>query len=205
MSEHIYHSVRGKIDRTAYAIARMEIGTYEFPDKKPKFRLVDGLKVFRVVNREAMRYGWGHAGDEDWKATATEKHLFNKDGKYHEYLQRRLAVHRQRLAGGYEEELAKLTEDGNALTEMSATLYRTLMDDLTDPDRAKDISFKDRAALYRDVTRLEAQLKGDSSTRGPQPVIKANNVIGTLNLPNSVRDRVQAQIADIEGTVIVEE
>jgi hypothetical protein len=176
----------------------MENGTYEFPDGKAKYSTTEeGLKVFRVVQAEALRYGWQK--EPGWKANDMYQKVFgDKDSQHHQFYMKALTKHRMRLAGGFTEELAKLTDDGDALSKMSKRLYDTLMDDLNDPDRSKDISFRDRAALYEKVTKLEAQTKGDFGSQGRQPVIRAQTVIGQLNLPNSVRERVQKQVADLE-------
>jgi hypothetical protein len=44
-------------------------------------------------------------------------------------------------------------------------------------------------------------MKGDTKTREPQPVIQATNVIGTLNLPDSVKGRVMKQMEVLEGAL----
>jgi len=198
----ITNAVRGKVDRTAYAVALMEIGRYEWPDGKEKYaRDESGIRVYRVVRQEAQRYGWGYES-LNRISRVTYQDLFSEDGKYHKLYEERLTHHRMRLHEGYVGELAKLTEDGNALTQLSEKLYASLMDDLSDPERVRQISFRDRAFLYKETVKLDAQVKGDASTSGPQPVINATNVIGTLNLPASVQGNVMEKLDAIEGDAV---
>lgn len=198
----ITNIVRGKIDRTAYAVALMEIGRYEWPDGKEKYsRDESGIRVYRVVKQEAQRYGWGME-DVHQVGRKTHQDIFSEEGKYHKLYEERLTHHRMRLHEGYVGELAKLTDNGNALTQLSDKLYASLMDDLSDPESVKKISFRDRAFLYKEVTKLDAHVRGDAGTSGPQPVINANNVIGTLNLPDSVQGGVMAKLDAIEGETV---
>ena len=200
----ITQNTRKKIDKAAYAMALMERGLYEWPDGKQRYRMVEGMREYRAVQSEAMRYAWGSVG------SATYTLVFNnEDSLHHQFYEERLSYHRRRLEGGYTEALAELTDGGDALKKLSVALYDSLMDELSDPERSKEISFRDRATLYRDVTKLEAGLKGDAATKGGQPAgslhIEAGTVIGNLSLPATVRDRVEAALQDIVDAEAEEE
>ena len=193
--DHIWNQTKLKIDKVAEAVAMMEEGQFEFPDGKPRFANEDGMKVHRVVRKDAMHYA-GYARESQQAYT----NIFNADGPWHGYFQERYNWHKQRLSGGFRKALAELTEGGGALETMSAKLYESLMYELNDPELAKKIPFRERAALYRDVTKLAAQVKGESETRHKPQVTQPSVMVGIINkLPEGVAKKAQDKLEVIEG------
>lgn len=193
--DHIWNQTKLKIDKVAEAVAMMEEGQFEFPDGKPRFANEDGMKVHRVVRKDAMHYA-----DYARESQQAYTNIFNADGKWHGYFTERLNWHRQRISGGFRKALAELTDDGSALNTMSAKLFESLMYELNDPELAKKIPFRERAALYRDVTKLAAQVKGESETRHKPQVTQPSVMVGIINkLPEGVAKKAQDKLEVIEG------
>lgn len=200
VGEGMWKQVKEKVDKVAEAVALMEVGQFEFADGKPKFTTEDGMQVPRVVKKEAMEYG-GYKMPSQNAFT----HIFSEKGEWRPYFLERLRWHRQRLSGGYRKALAELTDGGTALTEMSAKLWESLMYDLSDPDKAGKISFRDRAALYRDVTKLNAALIGEADSRRGPPRVSGPSVLNVINLPAAVAQKAQENLEVIEGELATDD
>lgn len=191
----IRNSTKEKVDRVANIMVKMERGEWVFPDKKPRWtRDANGNKIPRVVKADAVKAVWGKTSN------GTVVDLFSDKGKWHDYLEERLAFHRQRLEGGYQEALAVLTNDGNALKVMSDKLYESLWYDLNDPISCAQIPFRERAKLFEVLVKMEASIKGDVATKGKEQ-LHPSVIVQQINVPDAVRERMMANAAAIEGEV----
>jgi len=201
MSETPYvpwKQVREKLDKVAEAVALMERGEYQFEDGKQHFTTEDGMQVPRVIKNEAMRYG-GYKGP----SRNAWSHIFSEGGTWRPYFLERLRWHRQRLAGGFRQQLAELTEDGSALRDLSAAAYEVIMQQLKDPEAYKKIKPDTVAKIYLESTKLEAAVKGDVDTKRHHP-ISAPQVMNVINLPESVAAYVQEKRDVMEGELVAE-
>jgi hypothetical protein len=110
-----------------------------------------------------------------WSVTSRKPRAYLRS----KYFKERLAYHMQRLDGGFRKVLAEMTDNGKALEELSKALFASLMRDLGDPERSQRISFRDRAILFKEVTQLQAAIRGDATTRG---LPRGPNVTNVLNI-----------------------
>lgn len=169
----IQKKTKEKIDRAAYTKALIVRGEFdwtgtEWEGKNPP-RHKDG--TLRAPTRVLLKAG-------GWAETNNTA-LANLKVPYFE---ERYAYHMQRLDGGFKQALAELTDDGKALSLLSAKLFDSLMADLNDEERAKRISFRDRAMLYEKVTEMEAKMKGDAKTRKtPTQGMSIGGIVQVIN------------------------
>lgn len=154
-----------RLDRMAEAQAKMEKGLYAFPDGKPRYH-VDGS--YRAPMVDVLE-----AGGYSRKSNSARK-LFK-----HPYFLKRLAIHRQRLDGGFQKALAELTDGGRDLTTLTSKLFETLLLDLADPEVRDKIPFRDRSRLYHDLTKLHAATKGSSETPR-RPTATTTNILAIM-------------------------
>lgn len=195
MSGIITHAVREKIDRVACVMVQMERGEWQHADGKLHWsKDANGNRVPGVRKMEAVAHVWGNAANE------TVRKLFSEKGEWHAMLEERIAYHRQRLDEGYRGALAKLTDDGNALMVMSNKLYESLWWDLNDAETRSKIPFRERAHFFEVLTKMEASIKGDVTTRG-QHKLQPSVVIQNINVPESVK----AQMVEVIEAQVVEE
>jgi hypothetical protein len=179
----IRNATKEKVDRVACILVKMERGEWVFADKKPRWATgPNGNKVPRVIKAEAVREVWGQTSN------GTVFDLFNEKGKWRSLLEERIAFHRQRLERGYQQALAALTNDGNALKVMSDKLYESLWSDLNDPRRVGQIPFRERAKLFETLVKMEASIKGDVATQAKER-LKPSVIVQQINVPDSVRQK----------------
>jgi len=183
-----------RIDRLANVLVKMERGEWQWPDGKPRWMKENGIRKPRVVKKDAFEHVWGKGGNAQYDV------IFSEKGRLRPLLEERLAYHRQRLDGGYREALANLTGDGNALAVMSNKLYESLWWDLNDEETRKAIPFRERAKFFEVLTKMEASIKGDVATQAKER-LHPSVVIQTINVPDSVRERMMSNIEDIEVEV----
>jgi len=195
--------VKDKIEKAAVVGAQMLAGDWDWGERTVP-RHNDGTLRAPIID-VMIAAGWSAKSSNSRKYLKTE--LFYT----------RLAYHRQRMEGGYKAELAKLTDNGDALKRLSEAAFESLLADLQDPDRSQRIPFKDRAKLYTDALNIEAKIKGDVKTRpgiGPAPSVVQNvlNVMESNMDParfERMKDRFDAAhrkaLDDVEGVIVVSE
>lgn len=190
---HLRHSTKEKVDKCACNMVKMERGEYEWPDGKQHWsRDANGNRIPRVVQTEAMRQAWDIGSSEQVSHSMYTK-VFEEKGIYHHYLLERIAYHRQRLSDGYQQALAKLTDDGEALTIMSNKLYESLWWDLNDEDTRQKIPFRERARFFEVLTKMNASIKGDVASQGTKK-LPISTVVNVINVPDSVKERMMSNI-----------
>jgi hypothetical protein len=114
--------------------------------------------------------------------------------------------HRQRLSGGFKQALAELTDGGGALRHLNKLAYEAICYKMKDPERAaKEFSLKDLAALYLNSAKLDAQIRGDASTRREGARELQPSVINeiSVNLPEGYIEKMkEKQTEMIEGEIV---
>jgi len=151
---YLTDKVKAKIRKAAFVTAQMTHGLWDWGDRKPP-RHVD--KTFRAPSKDVLEAaGWSRNSGE------AHKYLHTK------YFRECLAREEMRLDGGYKQALAELTKDGDSIKHLADLTFQRLLEDLEDPDRARKIPFREKAAFYRDLHQLGAKVKGDNDTR-PKP------------------------------------
>ena len=167
-----------RIDRVARRVAQMERGTYESPTKPEWKPRRDGdAKYHPSLELAFIDEGFSE------KYAKIRVACSNGRGKMGEWFQDRLVHHRMLLDGGYKAELAALTNNGQAITALRSLAYESLMNDLRDPMESQKIPFRDRQRLYVDLTKMEAEAKGDARTQGR---FTQNNVLAIIQ--NKIND-----------------
>lgn len=189
---YITQTMRGKLDKLAEVMVKMERGEWDYEDGRKRWaKDVNGMRVPRVVKREAVRVVW------DSNSSSLYTQLFSEKGKYHAVLEERIAFHRQRLNDGYQQALATLTGDGHALSVMSSKLWESLWWDLNDEETCKKIPFRERARFFEVLSKMESSIKGDVNTQGHHQ-LHPQVVIQNISVPDAVKQRM---MDTIEGEI----
>lgn len=161
-----------RLDLAALHYAQMKRGTYERDGYKQRYS-ADGSPSASILEAlRSVQFG------ETYKELQSQ--CQHGTGRWGEYFQKRVSFHMARMAGGYRKELAELTNNGVDLFKLRVAAFDSLLYDLEND--ACSIPFKDRAKLYVDVTRLEAEVKGDDSTVGLKGTVM-NTIVNNFGNP----------------------
>lgn len=147
----IQKRTRERLDKGADIAAQVLNGVWDWGDEKvPRHR--DG--TYRCPKNWLIeQMGWRDSDSARARLHTT-------------YWRDALARSMHRFDKGYSQELGFITKEGALPAALSQLTYDSLIADLSDPDRAQRISFRDRVALWKASTEMAAKVEGDTRTKG---------------------------------------
>jgi len=168
-THYLTREVKDKIDKAARAVALILDDQWDWGDRNTPRHMDGSLRAPIPDVLEAA--GWSRGNN------SARKYLHTKE--FYDALTRE----KLKLDGGFQLALAEITEDGKALTHMSARVYEVIMQKLSDKDAALRIPLKDLGKLYTDLTTIDAKMRAGAQPKRQEPGLAtspAQDFLGAL-------------------------